>query len=703
MIEIWKAGLLSGPETHLVNLVSNSLALPWQMMVRTLAAGIGRVMHPNDGVRLGEALAMAGGTRQSLREAWLALGRSLMSGQQEFGQGQTEAPMVPRTSAEALNLRLFGRTLVPPQAWRERGPSGDLNRLGALLQGSTWRQMAQQPETVLGLGLDLFSMAWTLPFRALGASDSFFKVLNNGAELSAQALRQTEEEAARGTLAPDRVRTRYRELVDNPTEAMRIAARDFAEYNTFTKAPGPITQMFERMRQWNNPVARAAAHVLFPFTRTPGNLLGYAFLEHTPLALLTAKFRTDVAAGGARADLALAKMGLGTILLTVALDLALDGHITGGGPDDPEKRDLWMRSGWRPFSVRIPDGTNADGTPRYTFVPINRVDPIASIPLLGAELAEILQGQDMRYTDEVQRAWTAAVFAVTEIAMSKPTLQGFNNIARALTNSERYGFSFVRNTAASAVPALANFIAIQKDPVMRQAADIMAALKRRIPGLSSELPPRFDFWGREVGRPTSMGVTWNTSFPLGISTTEGAQPIDRELVRLNYYPAHPRTLSVMRSEAAKLALESLPANRRRGLDALIAAAENAPVRGESNSVPLRGMPHVQNRLISLTSATPASQLIRDNEDYLIAARRRDAVRQLEQYGDKTLLQTLNELVTNNPDYRQSRDDQRLQAIQDIIGHYRAAARAQAVREFPELQERRDRTPTRSERAMRSPF
>jgi hypothetical protein len=557
---------------------------------------------------------------------------------------------------------------------------------------------------MLGLGLDMFSMLWTLPFRSLGAQDSFFKVLNNGMELAAQASRQVAEEMERGDLTPDQAKARYRELRDNPTEAMRIASKDFAEWNTFTNPPGPITRKWEQWRQWNNPYATATTHIMFPFTRTPGNLAAYSFLDHTPLARATDKYKADMAAGGARADMALAKMGMGTILLTIAFQMAMDGMITGGGPEEPEKRRAWMQSGWRPFSLRIPNGTNPDGSPRYVFVPINRLDPVASIPLLGAELAETLTARGGRIDETWERAWTAATFSIAEIAMNKPTMMGLSNIMHALVEPTRFTHTYAQRTAASFVPAGAAYIANRQDPVMRSTWDIMSAMKARTPGLSQSLPPQLDFWGRERTRQSGLGDWFDALSPLFARTNEAAQPIDRELGRLNYYPSHPRTLSVMRSEAAARALEQAPSQRRgRGLDALIAGAPDDPVRGESNVVPLRGLPQVQNRLISLTAATPASTLLRDNEEHLVAGRRRDVIPRLAQYGDKTLLEVLNDLVTNDPEYRLARDDHKLQAIRDVVADYRTAARAQVVREFPELQQRRDRMPTRAERARPVPY
>jgi hypothetical protein len=58
--------------------------------------------------------------------------------------------------------------------------------------------------------------------------------------------------------------------------------------------------------------------------RTPANILSYA-IERTPLAPLVKMWREDVRAGGARADLALARMSTGTMILLTTADLAERG------------------------------------------------------------------------------------------------------------------------------------------------------------------------------------------------------------------------------------------------------------------------------------------------------------------------------------------------------------------------------------------
>jgi hypothetical protein len=268
---------------------------------------------------------------------------------------------------------------------------------------------------------------------------------------------------------------------------------------------------------------------------------------------------------------------------------------------------------------------------------------------------------------------------------------------------EQFAYAWAQRQAASFVPADVNYVRQRMDPVMRETWDYISALKNRTPGLSNELPPRLDFWGRTQTTESGFGGWFDAFSPIFARSNRDAQPIDRELFRLNFFPGHPYSLSVMRSDAAAQALQGLPTQRRRGLDALIAAQPDDPVRGESNVVPLRGLPQVENRLTSLTSATPASKLLDDNQEYLVASRHSDVLPRLMRYGDQTLLQVLNDLVTKDPDYKQLRDDQQVQVIRDVIADYRTAARSQVVREFSELQQRRDRMPTRAQRAQQAPF
>jgi hypothetical protein len=61
-------------------------------------------------------------------------------------------------------------------------------------------------------------------------------------------------------------------------------------------------------------------------------------------------------AGGARSDLALAKVITGTAWATGFGALAQSGIVTGAPPTDPAERETLLATGWQPYSIRTPDG-----------------------------------------------------------------------------------------------------------------------------------------------------------------------------------------------------------------------------------------------------------------------------------------------------------------------------------------------------------
>ncbi len=56
--------------------------------------------------------------------------------------------------------------------------------------------------------------------------------------------------------------------------------------------------------------------------------------ERSPAAALLGDVRADIRAGGQRADMALAKMGLGSFAMSLAFDASMNGQITGAGPSN---------------------------------------------------------------------------------------------------------------------------------------------------------------------------------------------------------------------------------------------------------------------------------------------------------------------------------------------------------------------------------
>lgn len=734
ILEFRAGNLLTGPITWVRNVTTNLAAIPYQILVRQVAGMIGELLHPVDGVKLGEAAQMAAAMRGHWREAFSALGESFVTGESRLGStgvhmgsGGPGTGRGSRLGAEAWGVpapatwrnataRPWGDRTAPPEPMAPN----DLRRFKTLLDPQLYRDMAAQPTSMLGLGMDMLANAFqAISFRPTGSTDPLFKVFNRHAQLGALALRRAEEQMIRGEITHAQLKDRIIELRRNPTEEMRIEAQQFADYNTFTDQMGGFGQWIERARQHDDLRIRLLANLLLPFHRTPNRLFAYAF-ENSPIALLTSKFHAELNAGGARADMALAKLGVGTMALTLGTDLFLDGWITGSSPKTRSERETYERGGFREYALRLPAGeTGPDGQPTFTFLPLNNMGGPFDIFLWGAMLGDTshrlaLRGEDNAWTEHWDRALAGATFAAADMMMNKSVLQGVGNFMRAVVQPEARAQGFMTSMTQSLVPAASGLRyarrtgvpgVVEADPIRRQVSSLMDAVMDITPGLSTRLPPQLDFWGRERTRESGLGPWYDAMAPFFPTTTSAnAEPIDREFVRLNWFPSPPRSVYVVRSEAAARALEWLPAQRRgRGLDALIAAQPTDPVRGESNGVSLRDLPEAQNRVTVLAGATPASELVRDNQDYLIAARRRDVARRLDQYGDKTLLEVLNQLVTSDPEYRRLRDDQRVTVLQDIVRDFQTVARAQVIREFPAIQERRDRMPTRAERAQRAPF
>lgn len=742
VIEMRTGGLLTGPPTWERNIIGNTLAMPLSILERKVAEYIGAVLHPIDGVKFGEAAAMAQGQMRSLREGLSALAESWTTGEFRLGQSSVEqyATRPSALGAEAMNLSTpdAWRNRQEP-AWAERGDPNaqpgnigphDARRFKALVPGSgLYSQLAAKPSDTFGLAVDILSQVYGhMSFRPTGAPDAFFKVIHKNAELYAQAWRKANDEILRGEISDADFETRLTELRQNPTEDMTEAANRAANYNTWTdENTSTVGRAVQMLRASEHPAVRLAANVLVPFWRTPSRILNYTF-ERTPLAPLSAKVQKAIGDGGPEADLAYARMALGTMMLGLGGSLLVEGWIssdkgaiTGGMPTKRPLREAAQRLGAKDYSVRIPTGdADKDGDPVYAFIPIQNIGGAADIFLWGAMLADArnrmdhLRNRDPENVDRFEIDWdkamAAAVFASADLMMSKSSLQGVSEFMRAIGTrettrqvnwSERLLQSFVpassglRYARRQGVPGV-----VEGDPVKREVTGYIDALYDIIPGLSTQLPPSLDTWGRPITYESGLGGAFDAFMPFATRTSENAQAIDKELLRLGWGPETPRSISILRSEAAQQALErggSRSGGRRRDrglgiLDSVLADPSEFRT-GESNVVTLSGMPKVMNRLIELRGQTSAAQLVRDNEEHLVSANRAAVVRSLDEYGDKTLLQVLNDLV-KDPRYlsREMTDDQRQQAIQDIIRDFEMAAKSQVAREFPELQKRRDAMP-----------
>lgn len=297
LLELWYNSLLSGPQTHAVNILSNTITSLLQIPEHAAAAFIGaprRLLGTEaDSVIFSEVgartVGLLAGTREGLREA----ARTFRTGE--------PSDLMSKVETQEQNA-------IP-------------GRLGKVLR---------------------------TPTRALAAEDDLFKAMARRMELHGLAIRKASAEGLKGQAA----RARAAELIANPTDEMLSQAFDYGRYLTFQRplSSGHGVSLAAQMLTSRAPILK----LVLPFVRTPANLLKFA-LERSPAAPIVKEWRKDFTAGGSRRDLAAARMMVGTGVVALITQMAAEGLITGGGPADEGARAMLEADGWQPYSFRIGD------------------------------------------------------------------------------------------------------------------------------------------------------------------------------------------------------------------------------------------------------------------------------------------------------------------------------------------------------------
>lgn len=464
--EIWYNYLLSGPQTHMVNVLSNTMTALGQLPEHAVAAGIGAARRAmgrdaSDRVLFSELGARSVGLLQGTKEGIGEFARAFRTGE---------------ASDFVTKMESQTQKAVP-------GIKGDVLRV---------------------------------PTRLLTAEDELFKAMARRMELTGLAVRQAAKEGRKGQEAKDRVA----ELIADPPDDMMEKVLDYGRYLTFQRPLGEgLAGSLSRATQ-RQPVLKA----VLPFVRTPTNLIKFT-AERSPLAPMVREWRKDFIAGGARRDLAIAKVMVGSGVGAVIGELAAQGIITGSEPSDDNRRGLLLANGWQPYSIKIGD----------TYYSYKRLDPFAMTFGTAADIATM--GDVMSEEEREDRAmlWTASV--LSNFA-SRTWLSGITDALEALKDPERYSGNFIKRLIGSAtVPTGSAQVARTIDPTMRETPDIASYMSSRMPGQSDQLLPKRDVWGQPIV--SEGGVGPDILSPIWTSTDRN-DPITREALRVGATVSKPQ-------------------------------------------------------------------------------------------------------------------------------------------------------------------
>jgi hypothetical protein len=564
VMEAWINGMLSGPVTHSANMLSNGLVALLQVPERAIAAGISK-LSGSDEIKLAEAGYQAFGMIEGFKNGLTLFCKAMRTGEASDQFSKVDLPMRRAISAKNFGLEDTG---------------------------------------IAARAVDLLGEGVRIPGRLLSAEDEFFKSIGYRMELNARAYRQAAQEGLSG----DALAKRIREIIADPPDDISSAAIDAARYQTFTNALGDAGNMSLRI------VAKyPALRLIAPFIQTPVNILKFAG-ERTPLAIASRAIREEIAAGGARRDLALARISMGSMVMATAATAAGAGMITGGGPSDPELKAALRRTGWQPYSIKL-------GDKYYAY---NRLEPLGMLFGIAADASEIMgQASDKGMSDDIA---AAAVIAISKNVTSKTWLKGFAEAVEALDAPDRSAKKFLMNYARSFVPAGVAQVEKQLDPVERETWDrsffgeVANSIKARIPGWSSDLPPKRNLWGEAITWEGALGP--DILSPIYISTAKHS-PIDDEMVRLKMRVAVPEKEQSFEGEGIDLT------------------------------------PKEFDRFVQLVNTIELST-------------------------GMPLKKSLDHLVTRDPDYKDAPDERQDLMIRALIIEARGRAKIAMLGEFPEL-------------------
>ncbi len=440
LYEAWINGLLSSPATHAVNILSNGIVSGWRVGERKIASLIGQATGEYS-IPEGEATAQLFGMVQGMKDGFGLAWNALKTGEPSDVLTKIENQGYNAISAEALDLT-----------------------------------------GISGKAVDMIGSVVRMPSRMLTAGDEFFKAVGYRMELHAQAYRQAVGEGLEG----DALATRIRQIIDDPPENIDMASVDAARYQTFTNQLGPAGQAVQNLTSKFPP-----ARLIVPFIRTPVNIMKFVG-ERTVAAPLAPSIRAEIAAGGARRDMALAKMASGSMVMMVAADMVMSGQVTGGGPVNPEMKRALRATGWQPYSIKIGDEYHS----------YQRLDPIGATIGIAADMAEVIGQLDDATADEV--ALSTAV-AVGQNITSKTYLSGvaefFNVMSSVSPDPDKRLTRFKRwaeRYAGSVVPAGVAQLNRTLNPELKATQGYLEKIRSRIPGFSKDLPPRRNIFGEPI-------------------------------------------------------------------------------------------------------------------------------------------------------------------------------------------------------------
>lgn len=329
-------------------------------------------------------------------------------------------------------------------------------------------------------------------FHAMGAQDQPFYEASFARSLYDQAGAAAKNAGKSGD------KTFIKNMVDNPTEAMKMAATKDASVATF-KDPNQLREIAGKLKTiaGKKETTKVISEIMAPFTGVPSSIAGQV-IQYSPIGLARGVAKNAKVLGGkvtakelpALQRAASQEIGRGVIgsgLLGVGAYLTAQGLMTGNPKDAAEARQ-WELEGKQANSVMVGGKWRS----------INSVGPEALVALAGSKIQSAKQNGDGagKIAADIGKDFTGQTF-----------LAGVQGPLNAISDPARYGGTYAKSQGASIVPNILKDAAKFGDKYQREQNSVGDAIKAGIPFVRDSLLPKRDALGNPLKQePNGLGA-----------------------------------------------------------------------------------------------------------------------------------------------------------------------------------------------------
>lgn len=456
IFRVWYNMLLSAPPTHMANFLGTAGNFVMDLLENTGAAIIGQ------GKRFSNADRVRG--REVAYRVYGAL------------KGLTDAVTWSRTR-ESLNTGLTG------------------NMPNMKIEGTN---VYTGDDPILGFASGFLEA----PTRALAGADEWWRNVLQLSNIYGLAVRNAGNKGLKGRAFWDEVS----DLIANPTKEMIEASNHYTRVLQFMDKPSGLARSLisAQTPKVDSTVpgraVRGALKAAIPFIRTPDSLIRTSIRRAGPLGVFERENIAGWKAGGAERDKVKARLIMGSFLSFYLAAQAYNGSITGEGPSDYRKRAEWLAT-HQPNSIKIGD----------EWFSLAGLEPVSTNVSGIATLVERYKAGELS-DEDFSKSAIAFAQGVGAVLVNNSYLEGLSDIVSMGSGDPQQAqnavTNFVAGLASSATtPAVLRAYTQSEDTAIRDTTGdgtlsdrIVGRIKSAVPGLSEQLPQRFDVYGRGMER-----------------------------------------------------------------------------------------------------------------------------------------------------------------------------------------------------------